>query len=265
MDGKLRWLQTLESPATGLPPEPAVTPGAAAAATAAAAVGPAQGPALPARYSSSSGGGGGGVEGSSYQPPPVTAVMNPEAPNRAEEVGTGRGRGLAANATTALRYWSRLRSSRMTSTPPPRVDRAAREPLLEGQRSTAGSGQEGAGRVGGTDPVQPVEQSSRGDQLLSDAERGEGRLLRNEELMVVEDSSGRDASSHSLRQEGVAAGGDKAKGFMEEAEAVTGCGDEAGTVKVAVAEQQQLETKMVRRDSFGDEGMAVKLSGYYTT
>lgn len=225
MDGKLRWLQSLESPAALLPP-PAYTPDETASAAAAALPSGAPGRDNGSNNNSNERVVGGGY---SYQPPLATA-----------EGGGSGARGATSSATGVMRYISVPRLPRLMPPPSSAVDPSS-EPLLEENGSTSD---------GGVD----------GDSLLSDIERGEGGFPQDGEGVIVgKDSHVRDVSQSPEQEENEAK--EKVEGLNEEkADANVKEGDGAEQ-----NDQQQEEARLVRRDSFGDEGMMTKITGYYIT
>lgn len=227
MDGKLRWLQTLKSPAVLLPP-PADTPDETASAAAAAVATPSG---VPGRDNGSGNNSNEhGVGGSlSYQPPLATA-----------ETEESRARGAISSATGVMRFISISRLPRLMPPTSPAVDPSS-EPLLEEHGSTSGGVLDG-------------------DSLLSDVERGEGGFPQDGEGVIVEEvSSVCDVSQSPTQEESEAK--DKVKGLNEEKADTSGKEGDGAEQN----DQQQEEARLVRRDSFGDEGMVTKLKGYYIT
>lgn len=196
-DGKLRWKQTLDSPATAV----ATAIGASAAS----------------------------ISSTEHQPSSGNpAVVASEPASGGDARGRSGGAPVAA-AAAALRYWA---SSR-----------------LPGQRPRAAGTRAPFETLSTTDEASGEREAPTTESMLSDAERGEGRLLREEHRGVrSEELESRDGLSESGEREARERGGGN-----------------KGPMATAVLGQAEQLPGMRRRDSFGDEVMTTKYPGYYTT
>lgn len=279
-NGTVCWRHTLESPAT-----------AAAAAAADMAN----------TYNESSSSALSFGSSTARQPPFRTSTGNPADSFNLPSggVGTARLGGVptaAANAAAILRYWASTRAyhrprleEAAAPVPDPRPDEADAEAgdltvvsnvdvtaAVGRRRWRRGRGNTGEARLApGTATDGPDGTGERTEDLLSDAERGEGSdrrmLLPREEAnegrgesRVIQ--SGGFEEALSLGEEGGAGedggGGGSGRGDSRKGSSVAAV---VSVTSEAAAALRGEESRVRRVDSFGDEEMLVSYPGYYTT
>ncbi|CAB1116618.1 unnamed protein product [Ectocarpus sp. CCAP 1310/34] len=269
-DGKMRWLQSLESPATLA---------AAAAATAAASASAASG------------------NPPGYQPPSITPPPNASSTAVAAagdgDNGARRGRtgargvsaaaaAAAANASAVLRYWTSRSRERLAEEggAGPEED-SATEPLLQDQQEQ----QAGAGAGAGAAAAAAVAEEAReeGESSLSAAERGESSLWSSpqshgDERGAKREREGSDTRSDDGSWARLSSAGSDDGGGAGRPDGSRSVGDSRirsrsrskdkgkelpAAVKTASAAREAVT--LTRRDSFGDEIMLTKCPGFYAT